>query len=186
MATVGADAKTCPVLERSSRSAPGMGPETMVSTSMLTSSPSSVMRGRMFSEIPVARWTLPERRNTLGETIPEPNPGINWLIRYRPSDDRAWDVLGKKAQSGVYIPMPGKTAKITADGERRVMDEDEFKEYARIYGELVKKKITANADAIDRMSPESADLWVKSHLAPLKEVARRRVGAQVRGKSRPK
>ena len=74
VATVGAEASTSPLFARSSRSAPGTTAETMVSMSMLTSLPDSLIRGRTFSAMPVARYLK------LNEILLALLPVPSWLV----------------------------------------------------------------------------------------------------------
>ena len=125
-------------------------------------------------ETPVARWSLRDRRNVLGEVVQR--PAYPWTWSYSgPSDDPVWQVLQRKAQAGVFLPVPSASARVLQNGTRVKMTDEQFDEYIRITGEGYRKEIEKNLGAIDKMSPKDFETWIKKHLDPIREQARSRV-----------
>lgn len=125
-------------------------------------------------DTPIARWSLDDQLNVLGQPIPRPRTPTSWLVSTE-NDDPLWRVLAKKAAAGVFVPVPSASAKVKRDGTRVKMDDVTLDRYRAEAGKQVEALIRENLDQIDRMSPAQFEKWIKKRTEAIRERVRSRL-----------
>lgn len=131
-------------------------------------------------EVPVARRMIGggPMVNVLGEPVRvERYPWSRW-IKHR-KQDPVWDALAEKANMGVFIPTPSKSATVLENGKRREMTPAEFYDYQVTVGKLYKEKLTRDLPRFRAMNREQA-LRYLNQFDRLRLTARMRVAARSR------
>lgn len=124
-------------------------------------------------DIPVARWSLKNQINVLGETIERPRTPVSWLVT-TPNTDPVWAALADKADKGVFVPGVSASAKIIHDGKRVKMTEAEFYTYQKEAGTLYREQLTRDLEQFKTMTPKQAEAYFDG-FDRLRELARDRV-----------
>ena len=90
------------------------------------------------------------------------------------NEDPDYMAAAKKASQGVFIPVPGKTAKIVDQdtGEQRTMTDREYYRYQKEAGQQWKDLISENLDEFNAMTAEEAAKWLKRNLTGVHRAAR--------------
>ena len=125
-------------------------------------------------EVPIARWSMDNQANVLGQPIERRRTPTSWLISGAP-DDPLWQVLGEKAQAGVFIPVVSASATVLRNGKRVKMTDETFDKYQREVGTRYEKVLRQNIDRIKGMTPPEFDRWIKRTTEPIREAVRRRL-----------
>lgn len=128
----------------------------------------------LLKEMPVARWSLQSRKNVLGEDVQR--QAWPWSATISTANpDLVWQELNRKAQAGVFLPVPSASARILKNGERVKMTDEEFDEYTTLTGEGYRKALEKDLSKIQKMTPEQFEAWIKVTLEPIRTEARSRV-----------
>ena len=128
----------------------------------------------LLKEMPVARWSLQSRKNVLGEDVQR--QAWPWSATVSTANpDPVWQELNRKAQAGVFLPVPSASARILKNGERVKMTDEEFDEYTTLTGEGYRKALEKDLSKIQKMTPEQFEVWIKATLEPIRSEARSRV-----------
>lgn len=124
-------------------------------------------------EIPVARWSMQNQVNVLGEPIARPRYPHSWLIT-APNTDPVWAALADKADKGVFVPAVSASATILENGKRVKMTEKQFLSYQTITGKLYRDRLERNLEQFKAMTPKQAEEFFDG-FKDLREIARDRV-----------
>lgn len=127
-------------------------------------------------DTPVARWSMENQVNVLGEDIKRPRYPWSWLVQ-TPNADPVWDALGEKAAKGVFVPAVSASAKVVQNGERVKMSDAQFQSYQKVAGQLYRERLTADLEAFKAMSPEDAKVYLE-RFERLRAIARDRVQSE--------
>jgi hypothetical protein len=125
----------------------------------------------LLKEMPVARWSLQSRKNVLGEDVQR--QAWPWSATISTENtDPVWQELNRKAQAGVFLPVPSASARILKNGERVKMTDEQFDEYTTMTGEGYRKALEKDLSKIQKMTPEQFEGWIKETLTPIRERVR--------------
>lgn len=113
--------------------------------------------------------------NVLGEKIAvERLPWSRW-VRER-SKDPVWDTMGKLADKGIFMPMPGKFTVQNDDGTRREPTKKEMYDYQKAVGESYKDWIKDDGRDLLDMEPAEAKRLIDRTTTRLRKQARMELG----------
>jgi len=103
-------------------------------------------------QIPFARREGRPLINALGEQV-EKDTG---LIFGKKKGDPIWGMLAEK---GVWVPVPGRTSKLAG----HTMTDEQYYDYMKASGELLKQRIEDNLGSLSQMDTETLQAWMKEN-----------------------
>jgi len=134
--------------------------------------------GWWLRNVPYARRTVGPgpALNAFGEPIQTTRPPIKAWAGFG-KDTELYETLGNLASKGIFLPEPGKTAKIVDNkGTYRDMTEDEWYEFVKTRGPLFKANFSdANIKSLRDANPDTAAKWLSRVSEKASEDARLRM-----------
>lgn len=127
------------------------------------------LAGRILRDIPVARNQYYDKVNALGEPV---IPDQNFMISSKQSDP-VWDLLERKR---IFINSPSpNTAKIVdpKTDEPRLLTDQEFYEFAKERGTIIRSRIENNLDRLKYMTEEDANKTIGKYKAQATVLAKK-------------
>lgn len=113
--------------------------------------------------------------NVLGDKIAvERLPWSRW-VKER-SKEPEWDTLGKLADKGIFMPVPGEFSVQTDDGTRRKPTKKEMYDYQKAVGEAYKDWIKSDGRDLLDMEPADARRLIDRTTTRLRKQARMELG----------
>lgn len=136
--------------------------------------PARGFREAIIKELPVFRHSLLPALNVFGEEVSRTKgifPGSERFVSFEVTDDPVVNMLGEK---GIVVPGYSKGTRL---GNER-MTPEQFHEYVKTSGQIVKRRIQAELPSLRRMSHDAAEERVKK----ISEAAKAEVRSMMRKK----